>query len=487
MNEIVMEPDCSEPNEQHDAYRQAGYPYPMGPVIPRPDASLPPLWPGLKRAGLSRPKAAAEVLINVYRHGADAGANWKASKEPLTARIDQTSRNLWQRVHTQSNTGVLSTAQIALRVLDGWVAAVMVPNLRLQLRSLVQEKLHPDLLNLHHAGRNNARSQSLLFAPPHYPTVGRQPPAVSGSLSWTVRYGEKTRRHVQELLLEEPAGEWNLLTLLFVKLLHTHMAWLAPAQIREERRAQYYRPLLRQLRLCAEQAGTPQAHPLADTAAGIWQNLRRVNLLLSTDKKNDRSFPLHTDALDPTHDLLPDSLHMGSALWVTECVSEVKQILRWMDDQGGGSEWTALEPWVDEVAALAWEMASARTDPFAMGGLGMVSDNVFKTTQIIKRFTEDWLAHVKGIRARVYQLHGATLTNKQATSLSQLPSRFKSAFVPDEAPSSEEPNARIDHTIRAIELWAERPAQLRLFYETTSKMLVSYGLMHFQTQQGTST
>lgn len=253
------------------------------------------------------------------------------------------------------------------------------------------------------------------------------------------------------------------------------MAWLAP-QMREKRQVMYYRPLFRQLRQCAEQAGARAPHPLADTAAGIMQNLCRINSLVYWEAKPDPMFMKHRDELNAQDELLPDSLHMDSSMWVDECVSEVKQILLWMDEQGGGNEWSALLPWVDDVANLAWEMASAHTDPFAMGGLGFADANPFKTAQTFKSFEESWLAVIKGVNARVHQISGMPMTPTQAKNLGLLPTRFKATVATGHIPD--------DKAIRDIELWVERPAQLRGFYKRTSKMLVTYGLDEFQPKKG---
>ena len=362
---------------------------------------------------------------------------------------------------------------IPLKILDDWLCHLKGRSVKVDMDHLINDKLKNDFNDAYRAGRSNARSSSLLFAPPYYPKVGQDPQCVVGATPWnSSELGQQ--QYVKELL-EQPAGEWNVLTLLFIKLLHTHMAWLAPKRIQDKRQMQYYRPILHQLRLCALQAGTPQAHPLAETAVGIWQNLRRVDLLMSTGQRNDLLFPEHKeDSLDPTDDKLPDCLHMGSPLWVTECVTEVKQILRWMDEPGGGSEWTALVPWVDDVADLAWEMASARTDPFAMGGLYMAGGNQHKTEQIFKRFNNGWQESVRGFKALADKLNGATLTERQCASLRQLPSRFRT--------DEKMPNAQIDLTIRAIENWAERSAQLRLYYKTICVLLTSHALNEYQSQ-----
>lgn len=478
-----MEPDNEAGNEQQPTiteamYAKAGYPFPMGPVIPRPDSRWKPLWPGLEMEGLYRPKAAAQVMFNTYRNTDDDRSVWKTKKEALTSRMDLASRNLWQRVHTQQNPESLKTSELTLRVLEGWTESLRGTPHQTDMRDLVNDKLRPDLRNFFQVGRNVARDQSLLFAPPYYPSVGRTPKQVISELPWIKRYGEKTRHHVRDLLLEA-AGEWNVLTLLFVKLLHAHMAWLVP-QMREQRQSLYYRPLLRHLHLCAERAGSEDAHPLADTAAGVLQTLHRMNLLIASGK----DYPLHPENLDPKAAHLPDSLHMDSAMWVNESVSEVKGIFKWMDEVSAHETtqgaWTVLTPWVDDVANLAWELASARIDPFSLGALGMVGDNPFKTKQTFIKYMGAWSEIIKGVRVRVRQLQYMPLSKADIDSLNHLPSRFKAAFVTDDTLAADDPNANIDKVSSEIEAWADRPRQLRLYYDSMSKSLISYGLDEFQ-------
>lgn len=478
-----------QPTASEAMYAQAGYPFPLGPVIPRPDSRWKPLWLSLEVEGLNRPKAAAQVLLKVYRNDDGDDRAWKPKKEALTSRMDLAFRNHWQRIHPQDQPESLMTSEVSLQALDGWSASLRGTGYQMDFEDLINEKLRPDLRHSYHAGRNEARAQSLLFAPPFYPSVGSEPQEVVSEVPWALRYGETTKQHVRELLLED-AGEWNVLTLLFVKLIHAHMAWLVP-QMREQRQIRYYRPLLRHLHLCAEQAGSQNAHPLADTAAGLLQTLHRMNLLVSSGKSNDPEYPKHPDELDPTAEPLPDSLHMDSAMWVNEAVSEVKAIFKWMDDEATNdgtksAAWAALTPWVDDVANLAWEMASARTDPFSLGALEMVGDTKFNTVRLFTQHMGAWSEITKGIRVRVRQLQGMALSKADIDSLNYLPSRFKAAFWVDGAPTKAHPNEHIDKTIREVEAWAERPAQLRLYYDSMSKALTSYGLDKFQAAQRTT-
>ncbi|MCK6376487.1 MAG: hypothetical protein L6Q69_20665 [Zoogloea sp.] len=472
-------------------YAQTGYSFPMGPVIPSPDATRQPLFPELVKSGLNRSKAASKVMVALYRDRSNQAIGWKRSKEPMTSHIDLACRNLWQRVHTQDDPEVLNTAQVSLRVLEGWAKVVQGNKQFSDFTELVEEKLHQDLLHFHHKGRNDARDQSLLFAPPFYPTVGEPLNRQPSVQPWAIRYGHETRAHMRDLL-QQPAGEWGVFALFFIKLLHAHMGWLAPS-IRQQRQVRYYRPVLQHLKRCAQQAGTPGAHPLAETAAGVWDGLRRMNALFYWREDPDPLFPKHPDPLDPRDALLPDCLHMDSGMWVDECLGEMAQILSWMDAEAEGGEdsawgadpWLSLLPLAEEVATLAWEMASYRTDPFAMGGLGISEDTPFNTGHKFKRYMEDYQAVIKGVRARVRQLQGGALTKKQSTSLGLLPDRF---LLADGVARLEAPSEALVETdegqIDQLEIWVERPAQLRLFFESLSKMLVSYGLDQFQSRKG---
>ena len=487
-----MTEDAAPQNEpdQRDMniiYAQAGYSFPMGPVIPSPDATRQPLFPGLVKPGLNRPKAASTVMVDLYRDRSQQAMGWKRSKEPMTSRIDLACRNLWQRVHTQDDPEVLNSAQVSLRVLEGWAEVAQGNNQFSDFSDLVDEKLHQDLLHFHQKGRDDARDQSLLFAPPHYPTVGEPLNRQASVQPWAIRYGQETKAHVRDLL-RQPAGEWSVFALFFNKLLHAHMAWLAPS-IRQQRQVRYYRPVLQHLQRCALQAGTPDAHPLAETAAGVWDGMRRMNALLYWREDPDPLFPKHPDPLDPRDPQLPDCLHMDSGMWVDECLGEMAQILAWMDAEAEGGEdsasgadpWLSLLPLAEEVATLAWEMASYRTDPFAMGGLGF--DKSFASRQRLNGYCEDWQAVIRGIRARVRQLGGDTLTESQAKDLQSLPARFLNS-LPEGA--VREPGELVESIdpVDALEAWAERPGQLRLFYQSMREMFFLRGLDKFQSGKG---
>jgi len=485
--QVQMVPDdLADVVRQHTDYQKAGYSWPMGPVIPRPDARWNPLWPGLEAGGLNRPNAAAQVVLKTYDNGGAANHAWKPKKEPLISRMELAFRNHWLRVHPQDQPVSLMNSDVSIKALNAWADSLQtgIPEefeapIFEDFKALILEKLRPDLHNFYKAGRNQARAQSMLFAPPFYPALGSKTQVVISGVEWAKRYGNKenlenangeyTKQHVRDLL-RQPAGEWSVLTLLFIKLLHAHMAWLVP-QMREKRKIRYYRPLLQHLHRCAEQAGTLEAHPLADTAAGLLQTMHRMNLLVSSGNVNDALYPDHPDNLDPTAEHLPDSLHMNSAMWVNEAVFEVKAIFKWMDveaaKEGAQEAWTALTPWVDDVANLAWELASARTDPFSLGGLGMVDDKNKFTKATFESYMGAWSEISKGIRVRVRELQGETLSEADIDSLKHLPSRFKAAFS-------------IDKAIRDVEAWGERPAQLRLYYDSMKKALITHSLDSFQ-------
>jgi hypothetical protein len=74
------------------------------------------------------------------------------------------------------------------------------------------------------------------------------------------------------------------------------------------------------------------------------------------------------------------------------------------------------------------------------------------------------------LKARIHQLEGQVLTKSQQTKIAALPSRFMAASV--------------EQSIRDIKVWAERPAQLQLFFKTTGSLLKTFGLDKFQSSVG---
>lgn len=396
-----------QPTVTEAIYAQAGYSFPMGPVIPSPDARWQPLWRGLEAEGLNRPKAAAQVMLNFYSVQ-DPLSNgdhevWRGTKGSLTGKLDLAFRNYAKRV------GVLGDESEpkpdgALEVLDRWLTGLNRPSLL--ITEMFKEKLRPDLINLYSKGRNNARNRTTPFGPPDYPTVDefsdaniqREVVGIQWEEIWKKRYGDETKTYVREVLLTKPAGEWNVLTLLFVKLLNTHMALLVPKYVQTPTKNVFYRPLIGQLRQCAIRAGENDAHPLADIAVGILQTLPRLNLLLSSGKKTDEDFPEHPEDLDPKNELLPDSLHLDAPYPLTSCIEEVKAIFLWMENNQTQGEygWKSIISWIDDVAKLAWEFASARTDPFAFGGLGLVRHRK-------DSLTGETIAYVKELDFRRYR------------------------------------------------------------------------------------
>lgn len=536
----------SEPEDSGNEllYAWAGCPHPAGPLIPRPNALWNPLWPGLTRAGLHRPSAAAEVVLRSYlsrtsRHNPKAG---------LISRLDYAARNWWKLIApADPRNNEIEGWMISQRVVRGLsrffaeldvdpsdfdfsrvrkaavsareagpvandpfrLAAPRSPATKKKATSEIPagvvhihrsetaedlldevkatladrlDRLLKALYDLNDDGEiKPARKAPLIFGSLPDPAV-LEDGDESLAVFWERRYDDTVRRHVRQLL-EEDAGEWTVLTLLFIKLLHLHMAWL-PKGINEKRQRSCYRPLFRHLRQCAALAGEAQAHPLADTAAGLLQAYSRVNLLLFKDDSEDPRFPEHPQPLDPRATDLPDSLHMDSSLGHRDSVREVKQWFAWMGRQTGDPGWEAMTPWVDEVAQLALEMASVRTDPFALGGLGMVGANASETEDLFRPHIGAWQTLLDGARAREFQFRGLPLTDRQRENLDRLPARFSSVRDADAQDEIGMGLAPTEIAVRAIQAWADRAAWLQLFFSTLCEMLTSHGLDRFQAPQG---
>ena len=478
-----MEPDNEVDNEQHEAmYAKAGYPFPMGPVIPRPNPRLKPLWPGLEIKGLNRPKAAAQVMLNVYSvqdpQGNGDHAVWRGTKGPLAGKMDLAFRNHIKR------SGVLDdvsepSSEWPLKVLDLWLNSLDRPSAL--LREMFTAKMRPDIINLYSGRSNNARKRPTLFAPPEYPvgdvsTEVNHVSEVDGTPSaanWVRRYGQETKVYIRDLL-NEPAGEWNVLTLLFVKLLNAHMAWLVPKYVHADAKNLFYRPLIRQLRQCAMRVGESEAHPLAGTAAGILQTLPRLNLLLSSGKKTDKDFPEHPKPLDPKNEWLPDSLHLDSPISIASCIVEVKAVFQWMDKDktAGGNEWESLSSWADDVAILAWEFASARTDPFSLGGFGLVNfskniltgEIIFYTKDLdFEKYKNSWDETCKPIKSILRK----GVENYSQSKTNRIPLRLIKLIAEKDRPEE-------------LERFILRNRELAQYYQLFKTLLTDYELNKFQ-------
>ena len=561
---------CSE-EEMAAIYKKVGYPFPLGPVIPRPDPSWPPLWKGLVQDGLDRQRAAAEVALRFYltRFSADR----RNPKGELITRMDYAFRNWWTFMYAdQRNNSV-----------DGW--QITQPLVRTLSRLFSVIEIDPsdfDLPNLKEAAkrsekkRKNKRSRpeegdetedhvvvahdpfgmatvrtsdmvrplgnvadlhrhriltkeellqealenlpgkldeqvEALYKPDEEGRIKkiRQTPLVFSkndySRGWKLKktsalvWSEQTddvKQHVQTLL-DEPAGEWNVFVLLFLKLLHIHLAWIVPPRLgtmlqeawREATRAIYYRPLLYQLGLCAK-----SDHPLSTTAAGIHQTLGRVGLLMGTGPGNGSPAAFQGGTLDPRDSGLPDCLHIDSPSGIHECIGEVIAILKWKYGRDCDEDCTTLIATVHEVAALAKEMASIRTDPFALGGLSLEKFAQQGTMTNNSRFLNDWMEISKGVGALLEMLKGEVLTKTQMErNLNRLPLRWidsGDAFaseIQDFAASSSNKQGSVDLTVRGIERWVVRSQQLHLFATSINLLFDCCGLERFQSNRGVKT
>lgn len=359
--------NADEAKKIKKTFEQIGYPFPAGPLIPRPDASWAPLWPSLLKEGLDRLQSAEDILLKTYTEG----SCWTTKKTPMTPVLNLAWRNWLKRSDPQNSDNTYSAP---LQVLQAWLDTrnrdrIGAENGRAEdFADLADVKLRGGIQDLYGKNRIKKSPEPLLFCPPYYSFVnGANLQAVKGPL-WESQE-QSIHVHVSNLLKED-AGEWNILTLLFLKLLHCHLAWILPANsVTEPRKNLYYRAVLRHLRLCTIRGDTGQSYPLASTAAGLLQTLTKVSLLISGD-----GYPSHgQSALDPRHPRLPDSLHIDSFISASACIEEVKQIFKWMDGQNSGDGWNNMLSWVDDVAMLAWDVASARTDPFALGALGLTA------------------------------------------------------------------------------------------------------------------
>lgn len=540
----MLNVNACDKEKMDSVYKEYGYSYPLGPVIPRANPQWPPLWKGLVRDDLDRQRATAEIVLRFYL----ARIHEINPKGELITRMDFAFRNWWTFLKprdpfnnhadgwqiTQPLVRTLSRlfSEISITASDydlsklkefaqrsrksktkGWAwekeftlvahdpfsfsdpAKKSKPDARTNGRvylldtnadlleeavNILPDKLDKQVKALYERNEKGAvkavRKIDLIFSSRDYKTKKQKK---TTALPWEKQSNE-VREHVQALL-EEPAGEWNVFVLLFLKLLHIHMAWIVPPQLatmpqekrREATRAIYYRPLLDQLARCAK-----SDHPLSNTAAGIHQTLGRVGLLMGTGPRGEFRTANQEAELDPRSSHLPDSLHIDSHAGTHECVAEVKAILTWKYESDPRADLPALFKTVENVAALAQEMASLRTDPFALRWLSSVEYNSQSDARTnCSRFVNDWLEITKGAGAVVKSLKGETLEDHQEKNISRLPNTWD----PENYSNAQ---ANVNKTVRAIQRWIVRPQELRLFFMSTLCLFDECELKNFQSHEG---
>lgn len=558
---------CSEEG-MNAIYKKVGYPFPLGPVIPRPDPSWPPMWRGMVQDGLDRQRAAAELLVRFYLTRTENSVS--NPKGELITRMDYAFRNWWTFLYVDLRNNPVDGWQISqplVRTLSRLFAVIEIDASEFDLSHLAEtakrlkkrtSKRHAaaeedggaavahDPFGLASALTVKAGDSTENVADPHWHRIAtkedflqeildnlprklaeqvealyqpdddgkikevRKTPLIfsahvyargwkkqkkTTALSWAERTDD-VKQHVQKLL-DEPAGEWNVFVLLFLRLLHIHMAWIVPPRLgtmpqevwREATRAIYYRPLLDQLGRCVK-----SNHPLSSTAAGIHQTLGRVGLLMGTGPGHGARADFQGRALDPRDPGLPDCLHIDSPSGVHECLGEVIAILEWRYEQDCSEECTALIATAHEVAALAQELASVRSDPFALGGVSLASNAQQGAMTSISRFMNDWLEIQKGAGAVLCMLNGKPLSKTQRSkNLNRLPLRWTDSVdalpsaIEDSADKGFNQESDMDRTVRALEQWLVRPNELYQFLETTLLLFDTCGLDRFQSKGGVQT
>lgn len=510
-----------------------GYPFPMGPLIPLPDLKHPPLWPGLLKKDLNRPRAAAIVFKNSYLgsckidinnvcsdavnkfavfwgrqeqatlengldyndkelavHGLVKGINNKirglangGGRRPFNRGVDTALRNFVKRIYPGQQGDEYKS--LVVDILKEWAGMVSDVFDRGHLGVVVD-----DFNRIY--SNAGARDNSFLFSGKYYPDFngGGDVSESGGSVNnWYERYDQGVKEYVKALL-ERSGGEWEILALLFNKLMHAHMGWRVPSSKIGKRKEFLYKPLLDCLQRCAKN----ESHPLARIAAGIWMNMRHIAPLFDSKGKliSEVGVIGEGKAINARDENLPDSLHVDSLMWVDECVGEVVAIL--------GDNFKGV---IYNVYFLAQEIASYLTDPFAMVGMGfaksmpseaqLISEEVRR--RLVNNIQIDESCGVSCVvSARAYLIRGFDAICERYKNDKSGFEDVVSSFNGDEGDNFfvvrrfRQVNERVglderEHFLDKIEYHCKRMAQLRNFYVHVREMLLHYGLNEFQGKQ----
>jgi len=176
---------------------------------------------------------------------------------------------------------------------------------------------------------------------------------------------------VQTVLLTKAHGHWTLLTLLFLKKLHTHLA-IGPHDDMHPQAEQFlYRPVGKLLQLLAAGNGRRAA-----VAAGLRHILLRLHPY-TVRRGDDGAIALHLDnfpaCFDPRQ---PD--HYGTS--EVQAALTLKAASLGLEDAPSAAETEAL---TREVSALALELAAALTEP-------QISTVLPLTDQHARNWTNGW-------------------------------------------------------------------------------------------------
>ena len=331
---------------------EIGLPFPGGPMLPRPNATWPVPWSGVQLSFAQRRSSACDLLFDVT-NARDVVDDITRGNTTRLLEITTWERELRASGEREPAVTLIRDASIPLASLD-----MLLTHLSEKDRAEFAD-LKRDLQNLF--GRHRIvdpkgkkikkaiERPDALFTPAAYAIppqfFGAEVKSESALPPEEGGVNALPNDHLLRELLAAPLGEWDVLALLFVKLVHIHLAWLPPKQVRPDRYDFSYGPMQAQLEYCAYSFGEgKQAHPLASTAAGL---LFSVPKILGIYARDDR---------------LPDCLHLDSAIELLDCVKQTHALL-------ASSPAQAM---VVSVAELAQDIAASFTDPLALGALDLL-------------------------------------------------------------------------------------------------------------------
>lgn len=348
-----------DPHRKLTAHLQACHclPFPAGPVVPRYDTGKQSLWlPALTPA--QRAAAAVQWLYAHYSSTDDQSSASVLTRQIRLAAQEWASRHDWF---------ALKTPLLALCSSLGHVS------LSDQHLDLVLDKLKGSEKDFKKPGRQpskqppdpkpyDARAYRCACMAVDTPDDGLGAPATSLAAhdpDSPLPLDGSDHHHPMAALLALPDGAWTMLTLLFLKLVHTHLAVEPLAGHHPKRKASLYQPL-HQLLVQAAQT----SHPLADTACALQRVLYRLAPF--------NAKPADSGAIDIDASILPGCFDPN--LPDTEQATDT-QAARWLQLGPGGTAQQAQQL-VDEVRTLAREVASALTDPNIVPVLPLWSEHL---------------------------------------------------------------------------------------------------------------
>lgn len=303
----------------------------------------------------------------------DGSTKKLAEEKRLAEELNDKIRNLYALYHGN--------------YFSSWIEFVTNIGVREALRNVVDKDLRPSILNLYRVSRARGLKRSEIESTDGVMRIqyefGVKSKLLRTSLEeysldfwrsgknesafWDDRWkGQGDKRGFAKDFLTSPEGLSDFLALLFFKLFHLHMACVAPRSRKTNSVDWFYKPLLTVIGNCARSAESFNCYPLAPLALRIYTSLALMDL------EGTGGF---NGLINPRDPMLPDCLNVDVLSSMKTCVEEAKAILR---DNRESLELFDVESvdnpdcLIEDIALLAWDVASSRCDPFMLGGWGNI-------------------------------------------------------------------------------------------------------------------